>query len=263
MKKNISVLTVIVMLISILALLSACKVNTIPNSIVNNSNSINELGNNMAGIWLLLEDDNPYASVYFLSISKEMKMTGGVYPGYYDRTCEIIDIHAQNDGSFQAVLYYPETEATELDDGMPEHRESVILSSNDSFRASLIIEYNDGRKEEFKYVSSDFDNATKEFDRIIALKSSHSSSQNQGQSSSQTPVYTYTHSALEGAVIVESDPHTGEIRYKYKCEKCGFVDSSTVQAYIRNGGRESSFYCSNCEFHQKVIIHCETHVDWK
>ena len=214
---------------------------------------------------MLLEDDNPYYSVSFLTISEDMNMIGGVYPGCYDRTCEISEIQSKNDGSFQAVLYYPATEATEMDDAMPEYRETVVFSSDNTFRNSFVIEYENGQKRKYKNVSDDFDKATEEFDQFLYNKASQASNadQNQQESTQKTAVYSYTHSALEGAVIIKSDTSTGAVKYKKKCEKCGKVDSTTVSTYINSGTMNSSFYCSNCKSVQNVRIYCEMDVDWE
>lgn len=60
--------------------------------------------------------------------------------------------------------------------------------------------------------------------------------------------------ALQGCVIVEDQG--SRIRYKKKCEKCGWVDGSTVNDYapMKGSTRESSFYCPECKVTQKVRI---------
>lgn len=265
MKKFISSIIAVAMLIPSLTILSSCDSNTASDSNIGNSSNTKEFSNNVAGIWMLLEDESPYYSVSFLTISEDMNMTGGVYPGSYDRTCEISEIKAKNDGSFQAVLYYPATEATAMDDAMPEYRETVIFSTNDTFRNSLVIESETGKKNEYKYISADFDKATKEFDLLINNKPSHSSdeNQNQQQSTQKTAVRTYTHAALEGAVIIQSDTSTGALKYKKKCEKCGKVDNTTVNTYIKTSTLNTSFYCDNCKSNQKVRIQGTMDVDWE
>ena len=83
------------------------------------------------------------------------------------------------------------------------------------------------------------------------------------QPESKKAIYTYTHAALEGAVIISSDTSTGAVKYKDKCEKCGNVSSSTHNTYIKGTTLNSSFYCSKCKSSQKVRIQSTMDVDWE
>ncbi len=264
MKRMLSSFIVITMVIGIL---SSCSGNSVSDSGKGNSRDMKEFSDHVAGVWVLLADNSTYDSISYITLNKDMTMTSGLYPNPGEITFEITELHSKNDGSFQAVLYHPATEATDTQQAMPEYRESVIFSSDNAFRNSLFMEDANGQKWEYQYVSDNLANATKEFDRMMNHESSHSpsknQSQNQKQSNEKTAVYTYTHAALEGAVIVKSDSKTGEVNYKKKCEKCGKVDSSTIITYVKSGTMNSSFYCSDCKSTQKVRIHCESDVRWE
>ena len=97
-------------------------------------------------------------------------MTGGVYPGAYGRTCELTEIHKNSNGSFSIVLHYPATEATDMDDAMPELKEAVIFDSTDSFYETLEITYDDGTVREYMFVADEFEQAITKFDQIINEK---------------------------------------------------------------------------------------------
>lgn len=61
----------------------------------------------------------------------------------------------------------------------------------------------------------------------------------------------YTHSALEGCVIVESDRTTGHYAYQTKCPTCGKVNNSVIRIYNSAGsGRNSSDVCRNSKCSQ-------------
>lgn len=59
--------------------------------------------------------------------------------------------------------------------------------------------------------------------------------------------YEYTHSALEGCVIVKSDKLTGQCVYKTKCPVCGKTSSGTTSTYRRSGILNSGSTCSNAQ----------------
>lgn len=61
--------------------------------------------------------------------------------------------------------------------------------------------------------------------------------------------------ALKGAIIIAEKGTT--MVYKRKCEKCGWIDTSTVQATApssRNAKTSSSFSCPKCRNRQSVEI---------
>ena len=64
----------------------------------------------------------------------------------------------------------------------------------------------------------------------------------------------YTHVALQGCVITESNSKTGSVTYKKKCEVCGTVQPGTTSTYLTFGTMNSSFMCSKCKNNQKIQI---------
>lgn len=60
--------------------------------------------------------------------------------------------------------------------------------------------------------------------------------------------------ALSGAVIIEQKG--SRVKYKKKCEKCGYVDSATVdgQAPGKNTKTGSNFSCPKCRNNQKIVL---------
>ncbi|MFB0921136.1 MAG: hypothetical protein QMB62_09680 [Oscillospiraceae bacterium] len=67
--------------------------------------------------------------------------------------------------------------------------------------------------------------------------------------------YTYSVWAESGAVITSQDSSTGEFHYKQKCEACGDVKGGATLSFVSSGnGLNTSFTCSKCGNHQKVVI---------
>lgn len=67
--------------------------------------------------------------------------------------------------------------------------------------------------------------------------------------------YTYSVWAESGAVITSQDSSTGEFHYKLKCEACGDVKGGATLSFVSSGnGLNTSFTCSKCGNHQKVVI---------
>ena len=66
--------------------------------------------------------------------------------------------------------------------------------------------------------------------------------------------YTYTHIALMGCVIQESNSETGEISYKHKCESCGALQAGGTTRYLKGGIFNGGFLCYKCNTVQKVQI---------
>jgi len=60
--------------------------------------------------------------------------------------------------------------------------------------------------------------------------------------------------ALKGAVIIEQQGT--RMKYKRKCEKCGWVDNSTISTSVpsKNSKSTTSFSCPKCRNNQKVEI---------
>ena len=67
--------------------------------------------------------------------------------------------------------------------------------------------------------------------------------------------YTYSVCAESGAVITSQDSATGKFVYKKKCEVCGHVENGDSLIFVSGGsGMTSSFTCSKCGNHQKIVI---------
>ena len=61
--------------------------------------------------------------------------------------------------------------------------------------------------------------------------------------------------ALRGAVIIGTRPEWKEVTYRKKCERCGWVDHSTVTTGVGTGGvLTSGFNCPNCRQSQTIEI---------
>ena len=83
-------------------------------------------------------------------------------------------------------------------------------------------------------------------------------------------VKTYSVYAEQGAVVMWSDPKTGQFRYKDKCEICGQVASGEHSGGLFVGEGSSynaGFTCtnSNCSMwgkSQRAIISCSTSGEW-
>ena len=63
----------------------------------------------------------------------------------------------------------------------------------------------------------------------------------------------YNHSAIQGCVIEEQDG-SDMVKYREKCESCGYVSSSTHIIHHTFGTYNSSFTCPQCSNVQKVEI---------
>jgi len=60
--------------------------------------------------------------------------------------------------------------------------------------------------------------------------------------------------ALSGAVIIQQQGSS--LKYKKKCEKCGWVDNSTVSTSSpsKNSTSTTYFTCPKCRNNQKIMI---------
>ena len=77
---------------------------------------------------------------------------------------------------------------------------------------------------------------------------------NEDQVSTQD-IETYRIYADPGAVLLWSDPKTGEYSYKLQCENCGYVED-----YIREEskkGIDDGYSCMECGYSNSLIIVCE------
>ena len=74
-------------------------------------------------------------------------------------------------------------------------------------------------------------------------------------STPETITHTYSVWAESGAVITSFDSTTGKFQYKRKCETCGETENGSTLAFVGSGsGLTSSFTCSKCGSHQKLVI---------
>lgn len=60
--------------------------------------------------------------------------------------------------------------------------------------------------------------------------------------------------ALQGAVIIEQQKTS--LKYKKKCEKCGWVENGTSSMFVPSKGSKTTtqFMCPKCKNSQKVTI---------
>ena len=83
------------------------------------------------------------------------------------------------------------------------------------------------------------------------------------------PVYTYSHSAI-GAVILESNTSTGEVKYTPVCPRCGNygydyslyesdIYTATITSYNEEKREQSTcFYCGDM-WHYGITVTIHTH----
>jgi DNA-directed RNA polymerase subunit M/transcription elongation factor TFIIS len=58
--------------------------------------------------------------------------------------------------------------------------------------------------------------------------------------------------AVMGAGLISQDGET--VRYRKKCTKCGYEDSSSTSMPIRNGDTREHFFCPKCKKMSDVVI---------
>ena len=79
-----------------------------------------------------------------------------------------------------------------------------------------------------------------------------------------TSHYEYTHVAVEGCVITESDKSTGLCVYKTKCPVCGETSSSQKSQYLKSnlstGATCSNADCSN--FGKRFDVEIDTNTEY-
>lgn len=64
----------------------------------------------------------------------------------------------------------------------------------------------------------------------------------------------YSHVAIQGCIITESNPNSSSFTYKKKCESCGNVEPGTTSTSASSGTLNSSFMCFKCKKTQKIQI---------
>ena len=211
-------IVIVVAIIGLLMILlpkdSTGSPSTKPGNESNNTQVISDFCKDIQGVWVLSEENNSYASVQFIIITEDMQMAGGTYPGAYGRTCEITQIKQNSDNTIQTELYYPATEATDMDDAMPELRVPAKFDSSDGFRNTLTIKYEDGTIKEFEFVADEFEQATSKFDKIIEEKqNAHSCNNSHQQQSTQT-------NSVEMGVWCGKNPQSSSCSISNYCDSC-------------------------------------------
>ena len=95
---------------------------------------------------------------------------------------------------------------------------------------------------------ADSNNDTNSVDNHDGIPSvTTSSSINNNQENAKTSHFEYTHSALEGCVIVSSNKLSGECIYKTKCRVCGKTSSGQTCTYLKSGTLNSGATCQNAQ----------------
>lgn len=64
----------------------------------------------------------------------------------------------------------------------------------------------------------------------------------------------YTHTALQGCIIISSNSETGAVSYKMKCDTCGKTEGTATSTNLKGAILTSSYYCTNCKKTQKVEL---------
>lgn len=90
-------------------------------------------------------------------------------------------------------------------------------------------------------------NTTNSVSGYEEIQSETTSSSENNQTNNKSSHYEYTHSAIEGCVIVSSDKLTGECVYKTKCPICGKTNSVQTSACIKSGTLNSEATCTNAQ----------------
>lgn len=117
---------------------------------------------------------------------------------------------------------------------------------------------------ELEGATSNFNNVTKvntPVEKTTKKSTTNNSSTNYSNKPNitSTPIksVTYIRTAIQGCVITNVDPKTGEFSYKGKCETCGNIESTGHTRYDSGGGKStfhSGYYCPNCKKMQNIEI---------
>ncbi len=205
------------------------------------------------GVWANLEKHDYGYEVLTIIKEGEWRYKYGVYETDNGFNMEIKEVEMVND-TYKLTLYSPGGYNEMYDIYEEEEYEyvDVKLIAN-----GIIL---DGTKV-FTYFNdySELNNYLNRGNNTQGLENN----MQQVEKSQKTSITTYTHAALEGAVITSSDSSTGKVVYRKKCEKCGNVQSGSTITYLKASTLNSSFYCSKCKQQQQIRIQSTMDVRWE
>lgn len=231
-------------------------------NVQNNTISVTDFCERLNGVWMLVEEDNFCSSVSFITITDDMQMTDGVYPGSYGRTCKITQIEQKDDGSFQTILHYPALEATETDYAMPELNVEATFVSSYGFSHWFDIVYEDGSKNEYVYIADEFEQAIDEFDEIIKEKDEDTEKENNATSDNKASTKSdikadvwYTVSPVnvvkcQNAEVSDAvSASLGKaflVNYYPVCKKCHICGTMRMRGVGVDSPLTETYYCQKC-----------------
>ncbi len=67
-------------------------------------------------------------------------------------------------------------------------------------------------------------------------------------------ILNYKSVAKEGCEIVDEDRSIGQVSYKEKCEKCGYISERDKTTILKGDKMESFFKCPKCSKTQRILI---------
>ena len=80
---------------------------------------------------------------------------------------------------------------------------------------------------------------------VVSLLSACTKTENDGEGS-------YTFTVVSGAVLIKSDPKTGNYQYKRRCRVCGW--ESLTSTKVKGTSVSDSFTCPSCKSKQIIEI---------
>lgn len=264
-KKNLKKLVLIFVLIAVSLLVFGLIANKLSVfSFKNQSSSdqtdtydIHNFKNDIIGVWIPLNDPFYENTVIFHSISEEMELISGVYPGEYDKA-ELRDIQKIEDGVFQVTIYTPATPETDLNGPSPESSTTAYFYSNDMFRTSLIIEYEDHRKWEYEFISTDFDIAVDHFDKILSNRSNETPTEQQEITKTETIPQTKHSHNYSNWIQDSTEKHAKYCTCGDKITESHIYDSGVItNDGLTTGYGIKRFTCTICEFSKEEHFKAE------
>lgn len=113
-----------------------------------------------------------------------------------------------------------------------------------------------------KEIHSEVKNENLNEEKKVNVKDNTKPTYQQNINSSQNTKKTkYTHVAIQGCVITESNPSKSTFTYKKKCESCGYVEPGTISTSGSSGTMSTYFMCPKCKKNQKVQIESSTYYE--